>query len=701
MRHRHWLLTFLILVAFALRVWYLSINPLWPQFSNADDGDYYRRALRLAVTGAYVDDAWLIRPPFHVWVFAALLRVAIVFEAGPAVGVRLIQWFHILLGVVSVPLCYALGARLFNRWAGLIFAAFWAIWFPFVELTATLFSEPIYLFLWLLHLWLLLRYDDQGRVRDLALSGLVLGMAALTRSPALYALVFAVPWLVWRAWNTLPAGAWTSRLVRATRRTIAPLAILGTTTLAVVTPWTMRNWIEYRHFIPVDTLGPINLWLDLANGESRDSKINRLRALPQAERQSYASAQARAILRDDPLLPFRPMWGTFRHIVKAQYVEDYFIKRSFFTRPLREAAPLGLPGDLIWLVFSFAGIVGLLHPATDRPWKVLAALWFGYSTATVLIFHVEPRYLLSIWVMLGLYGSAVLSGFASWRFALRPRTPRALLTVATVLVLAGLFITYRNYPAILMRGSAREWAMLRSERAFQAGDYPAAEREARAALQADPGFVDAEVALALALKAQGRAAQGIEELERGSSRRTDLVLGDLMRATGDIDGARELLRASEARSGEDTQRWTMLNTKPEPRSEVVLGDDGLDLGYIEGFGLGETAGGRTMRWLLGDGHIVLPLETPFASGAVVALDLASPFALPGPLEVVVEGRWRYHLNVAPDWRTYYLAVPADAGTPAQLDIALSAPTRIPAQIDPASDDARPLSVMVHRVALVP
>src|SRR4028119_1934082 len=123
---RHPALIALLAIALALRVWYLTINPLWPQFSNADDGDYYRRALRLAVTGAYVDDAWLIRPPFHVWIFAALLRVGIILEGGPALGVRLIQGFHLLLGVLSVPLCYVLGSRLFNRRAGLIFAAFWA-----------------------------------------------------------------------------------------------------------------------------------------------------------------------------------------------------------------------------------------------------------------------------------------------------------------------------------------------------------------------------------------------------------------------------------------------------------------------------------------------------------------------------------------------------------------------------------------------
>jgi hypothetical protein len=61
------ILALLVVASIALRLWFISVNPLDPRYSNADDGDYYRRALRFAVTGAYVDDAWLIRPPLHVF----------------------------------------------------------------------------------------------------------------------------------------------------------------------------------------------------------------------------------------------------------------------------------------------------------------------------------------------------------------------------------------------------------------------------------------------------------------------------------------------------------------------------------------------------------------------------------------------------------------------------------------------------------
>ena len=707
MRHKQALVILLMLVALALRVWYLSVNPLSPEYSNADDGDYYRRALRLAVTGQYVDDSWLIRPPFHVLVFAGLLRLAIELGGSPATGVRLIQFFHTGLGVLMVPLCLALGRRMWSWRAGLIFAAFWAVWFPFVELPGTLFSEPIFLFLFALHLWLLLRFDDGGRLRDMALAGLVLGMAALTRSPALYALAFAVPWLVWRTWRPArpvshaPARAAPDRrsLPAAIRAAVPPFAVLAAATVLVVAPWTMRNWIVYHKVIPIDTLGPINLWLDLDAAGERDRKIRALRAVPQADRQELAVREARKILAADPIRPLRPMWGTFRHIWKAQYVEDYFLKRSFFTRPLREAAPLGLLGDLLWLIVAFSGLAGFLHPSTDRPYKIMAGLWLVYSIVTVLIFHVEPRYLLPIWLLLGLYAAPVLAGAPGLWAALRRQPARGVLLGAALLALAGLFLSYRDYPAIVSRGLRREAAMWRGEAAYERGDYRAAEQSFRAALAVDPGFGDAEWSLALALGAQGRPAEGIDVVNPEGSRRSTLVSGLLRRAAGDEEGARRYLRSSEGRSGEDTQVWSMRMLWAEPRAALVLGDDGLDLGYIRGFGGAETAGDRTMRWLLGDGSIVLPTPEPLPAGGAVVLDLAAPLDLSGPLEVVVEGRWRTTIAVASDWRRYHLTLPAELAGARKLRLDFRAPTRLPMLHNPESDDARPLSVMVHRVAI--
>ena len=57
-----------------------------------------------------------------------------------------------------------------------------------------------------------------------------------------------------------------------------------------------------------------------------------------------------------------------------------------------------------------AGLVGLVAPAREGLHnRIFALAWLGYSLLTVLVFHVEPRYLLPIWTLLALYGAGTLA----------------------------------------------------------------------------------------------------------------------------------------------------------------------------------------------------------------------------------------------------------------------------------------------------
>src|SRR4029078_12343692 len=139
----------------------------------------------------------------------------------------------------------------------LLFALFLSTWYSFVEQPSVLFSELIYMFLFFLHVWLLLRFDASARLRYLALSGFALGAATLTRSPALYSLAFVVLWLVVRAWtknreprtenHADPGGAPGSWFL-----VLGSIALIMACCLAIVLPWTARNYIVYQRFIPVD-----------------------------------------------------------------------------------------------------------------------------------------------------------------------------------------------------------------------------------------------------------------------------------------------------------------------------------------------------------------------------------------------------------------------------------------------------------------
>ncbi|NJO07715.1 MAG: hypothetical protein HC876_20555, partial [Chloroflexaceae bacterium] len=101
-----------------------------------------------------------------------------------------------------------------------------------------------------------------------------------------------------------------------------------------------------------------NLWLIVGDHNRQGSEI--LLSMPQAERQSFATSEARRLLAEDPQrfvgLLFNGWERNFREIWKLQYVVDFFGQNYFYMRPLRELAPLGLLGELLWLAFVGCGV---------------------------------------------------------------------------------------------------------------------------------------------------------------------------------------------------------------------------------------------------------------------------------------------------------------------------------------------------------
>ena len=99
----HRVLWLIIVLGMLLRLWLIQISPLDPAFSNADDGDYFRRALRFALMGQYLDDAWLIRPPLHVFFFAAFIRLAVL-VGQPLQALLYVQLAQVVVAAITTAL---------------------------------------------------------------------------------------------------------------------------------------------------------------------------------------------------------------------------------------------------------------------------------------------------------------------------------------------------------------------------------------------------------------------------------------------------------------------------------------------------------------------------------------------------------------------------------------------------------------------
>lgn len=691
-------LTALVIIGLALRLWFTSVNAIDPRLSAADDGDYYRRALHFAVTGAYLDDSWLIRPPLHVFVFAALLRASIAI-GDTSLGVPLIRAVQIGLSLLMIPMGYDLARRLFNAHAGLIFAALLAIWFPFVELPALILSEPLFLFCLLTHMWLLIRWRDAQTWPWLAASGIALGLAALTRSPALYASVFVFLFILLTTLHKnresgQPRRAWIGRFIRLS-------IIFGVAMMLVIGPWTMRNYLVYGAFIPIDTLGPVNLWIGL-HPDGIESGKRILAEMEQSERQPFVYSELARITREDPGRFTGNFWPHFQHIWKAQFIEDFLVKISFYTRPLRELWPLGVSGDLLWFGFTLSSLAALAMPLREGAFRWLALGWIAYTIFTVMLLHVEPRYLLPLWLLLALYGSWTIASISEIGRTLRRHWLNGLLAVGLIGGFLAIFCTYRDYPHIIAQGLQRERHHARGAQAYAANDLPTALREFQQMVDAHPVFIDGRIDLALVLIAQGRYDEAWQALGDRRVYRADMVRGEITRSQDKDDLASYYFTFAEMHAGEDVQALALKWLRPAPIERLMLGD-GLDIGYLQGFSLGETVtlpSGemQTYRWMYDRGQIVLPLPEPLAPGNMIGLTMASGLPEGAPLRVTFSnGNTRSFQVAGGQWHIYWLNVPAELAGQEKLVLRLEAPTFIPARQDPASADVRLLSVMVRTV----
>lgn len=703
-----------IVVGLALRLWFLSVNELNPAQSPADDGDYYQRALRFATTGYYIDDFWLIRPPLHVFLFALMLRVSILLGNVP--GLALVRGAQIVLSLLAIPAGYGLARRLFGHRAGLVFAGILAVWYPLIELPSHLFTEPLFITLLLVHLWLLVYWRDEQRWMLLALAGVFLGLAALTRSVAVYGVPFVLLWLVLEAFKGHYAEALKLRgdVLRARLPVLGRwVCMFALPCVLTILPWTVRNALVHERFILIDTIGTVNLWLHVEKYENLgydQTGVEMLREMPQRDRHVFAIKDTRRMFFEDPVefwgLLWRNAWEHFLHIWKGQFVEDFFLKSSFYGRPLREMWVPGMVGEVLWLGFALGGLAALAAPFRDGLFRSVALCWVAYTMLTVMIFHLEPRYLMPLWLVLALYSAWPLGNMATFVQSLRQQPTHGVLVLLVMIAFVVLCVTYRNYPETIAAGMQRETSRAAGMRAYAAGEYDEAIGAFETMLAADDHFVSSRAELGMALIAAGRYAEAERLLGEDDAQHMLVARGMLALARGEDEQAATLLTKAEKKSGNDVQVMTMHWFHPKPTTYLELGS-GLDYGYIEGFSLAENTHpplSRSYRWVQGKGHIVMPLPQALQPGSVVALRMAGGQAANArhmSLDFVDMGGnivYTAQIQLVPEqWRIYRVAVPDALVGQHDVRLVMQAPVFIPAHFHRGNSDIRPVSLMLNAV----
>jgi hypothetical protein len=206
--------------------------------SSADDVEFNRLALHVARGDGYADDRG-VPTSFRAPCWPLLLAV---FYAAFGPSYPLVYLLLCGLGALACVLTYALARELLAEGLARLAGILAAVYLPHAYFSCSFLSEGLFASLLTLGVWLFVHHLLRPSPGLLALSGLVLGAATLTRPFALLHLPILA--------GVLAVGG------RRQRRAVALQTLVFTASFAVCTvPWTVRNYRVHGRFVLVATNG--------------------------------------------------------------------------------------------------------------------------------------------------------------------------------------------------------------------------------------------------------------------------------------------------------------------------------------------------------------------------------------------------------------------------------------------------------------
>ena len=341
------------------------------------------------------------------------------------------KWAQVVVGSLLIPAVGWVGVRAFGARAGVLAAAVTAFYPDLVWFAAHFWSETVFLVLLWWAIERLMAGDASGSTRVAAAAGLLWGLAILTRETILYLTPVAAAWLAWRAERA--GGA----------RRAAAFLLCAT---LVVVPWTVRNWLEFRAFVPVATSGGLALFQGNAR-LSREEVYQRYEAVHgRIEQYRFARREGwRAIGERQPLWAFEKLGEQMPRFWEADSLALIHIKRGAYGAvPPAMAVAAAVVVLAPYLVVLAGFVAGAALLPLDRRRVLLLGFLLGYNALHVVT-HGFARYRLPVMPVVFVFAAAA---YVAWREGALARPPagvarRALAAALDVVLLLCLVPSFR------------------------------------------------------------------------------------------------------------------------------------------------------------------------------------------------------------------------------------------------------------------
>lgn len=365
-----------------------------------DEGDYLNKAKEILEKG-YFDGAF--RPPLYPYFLAALIKV---FNN----NIYYVKLTQVLIGTLSTLYIYKTAKEMFtSENVALIAALLFCLYPDMVWYSCFLWSETLFLFLFLPCFYLLIKFQKENNKYLLFSAGLLFGLSALTKSVVLYFLVFILVWIV--HYNK--------------KEGLKLSVIFMTGAIIVISPWTIKNYVEFKRVIPIDTNGMFNLYE--GNNKIKDYKIIFAGPAGKEMRERYQSfgnneaERERGALKEalNYILEEQPQW-----VFKKIYYEipELWNPDSLALRHIRigrygEIPPYLVVMEVLYFIMAyffviFTSVFGLINaPKVKQYWFVIGLL--VYLNLIHVVTYASIRYNVFVLPFLMFYSAYTLGSLRS------------------------------------------------------------------------------------------------------------------------------------------------------------------------------------------------------------------------------------------------------------------------------------------------
>lgn len=367
----------LVIIGAWLRLDYVFTAEHMPVTSDAMDYVKIARSIVERGTMSYgysKEPSAYVMPGFPLFL-AGILKMTRIFGWSEQAFFQTVRFFFALMSLSWIVFIYLTVHKLSeNTWLGLLAAAIVCFYPPFIWCSERILTEVPYTFTLIIAVWLMARAWKNPGLLNYGLFGVAVGITLLVR-----------PIMLW----FLPLFI-IADFIKSRKESLKPVflrsALLAGSAIICLTPWMIRNAVQFKEFIPLSTSGGNPLMIGTYYNYNRTDPFPRGDTETETDRLQKEFARKR-FFQELKKAPVKySLWYAGK--IRSLWTISYGIYDGWNLPPFKRSL-VQFTHRIMVLLFIIGMIAIIIR--RDKPWYVIALFLF-YHTLILVPFIGIPRY---------------------------------------------------------------------------------------------------------------------------------------------------------------------------------------------------------------------------------------------------------------------------------------------------------------------